>query len=116
YRDAAVDARASEAKTRVYRDLQSHMSAGAKAVMMVDEPFRFDLRRNQMFSLDLGGGMGPSPGYPAFAGSDALRSYLIANGVRYIAYVDFTRSAELYVRGAWQNHLKHEGSFLQMLA
>ena len=30
YRDAAVDAQASDAKTRTYRDLQSHMNAGRR--------------------------------------------------------------------------------------
>jgi hypothetical protein len=113
-RDAALDARVTEAKTRGYRDLQSHMEAGAKAVMMVDEPFRFDLRRNEMMSLDIGGGMGPSPGYPAFKGAEALGSYLVANGVRYIVYVDFAHSAELYVRAAWQSHLiKASDPYLQ---
>ena len=113
-RDAAIDARATEAKTRAYRDLQSHMEPGAKAVMMVDEPFRFDLRRNEMMSLDIGGGMGPSPGYPAFKGAEALSSYLVTNGVRYIVYVDFAHSAQLYVRAAWQSHLlKASDPYLQ---
>ena len=116
HRDAAIDARASQAKTTAYRDLQDHMTAGAKAVMMVDEPFRFDLRRNEMFSLDVGGGMGPPPGYPAFAGTEALRSYLISNGVRYVVHVDFTRSAELYVRTSWESHLSKTGFFLQIQA
>jgi hypothetical protein len=113
YRDTASDARASEAKTRAYRELQSHMEVGAKAVMMVDEPFRFDLRRNEMLSLDIGGGMGPSPGYPAFKGAEALASYLVSHGVRYIVYVDFAHSAQLYLRRDWQNHLAKTGYFLQ---
>jgi hypothetical protein len=112
-RDAAGDARSSEAKTSAYRDLQSHMEQGATAVMMVDDPFRFDLRRNEMLSLDVAGGLGPSPGYPAFAGPEALRTYLVANGVRYIVYVDFAHSAQLYVRAAWQSHLNKTGTYLQ---
>jgi hypothetical protein len=113
YRDADADARASASRTSAYRELQARMPAGTTAVMMVDEPYRFDLKRNRMLSLDIGGGMGPSPGYPAFAGPQALRSYLLANRVRYIVYGDFDHSAELYVRASWRNHLSASGSYLQ---
>ena len=95
----------------VYRDLQSAAEPGAGIAVAVDDPYLFDFKRNPIEGLDLIGGIGPH-GYPAFKGPEALASYLQSLGIRYIIYVDFSRSRELYSEGAWHNNLARQDLFL----
>ncbi len=114
FSSARLCASHSAATTRLYRDAQGVIPAGARAVMTVDEPFRFDMRRNDLMSLDLAGGMGPAPGFPCFKGPEALAAYLLANGVEYVLTSPYnrTRFLELYDLGAWQRHRSLTHSFL----
>ena len=102
-----------EALTDEYRDVQSHVPAGATIATAVFEPFRFDFRRNQVLILDLLGGMGPKPGWPFKKGPEALDAYLLANGVRYLVWVDFHLPSEFYNRDHWTSHLSKVGTYLQ---
>ena len=108
--------RAAYARTqRLYRDAQRSVPAGAGIAAMVQDPFRFDMKRNEVESLDLGGGMGPAPGFPNFKGADALADYLIANGLPYLITVDFEltyRNMELFDLPAWRRHRLLQHSFL----
>ena len=104
----AFDARAND-----YLDLQSHIPSGATMVTAVLEPFRFDFKRNQILVLDFLGGMGPKPGWPFKRGPEALARYLVANGVQYLAWVDFTLPGEFYNRAHWTTHLTRTGEYLQ---
>jgi hypothetical protein len=98
--------------TQDYQDVQGHVPAGEKIVVAVDEPFRFNMRRNPVFSLDLMGGLGPKPGFPVFQGPDALATYLLTNGIRYILHVDFHHSHELYDLEKWRRHKTLQKIFL----
>jgi hypothetical protein len=57
--------------------------------------------------------MGPAPGWPAHKGPEALGEYLVANGVEYLAWVDFNSSNEFYGRMHWAPFVHEERSYLQ---
>ena len=84
--------------TSDYADVQSHIPAGATMVTAVRETFRFDFRRNTIFTLDSLGAMGPKPGWPSHQGPEALATYLSDHGVGYLVHVDFREPGELYNR------------------
>jgi hypothetical protein len=88
-----------------YLDVQSHVPPGATIVTAVHEDLRFDFSRNPIFALDLLGGMGPKPGWPAYRGPDALVDYLKASGVGYLIKVDFSLPSEFYNRDHWRVNL-----------
>ncbi|MDP9033906.1 MAG: hypothetical protein M3O50_03805, partial [Myxococcota bacterium] len=96
-----------------YLDVQSHVPPRATMVTAVFEGFRFDFKRNTIFALDVLGGMGPSPGWPAHQGPEALGAYLRTNGIQYLVYVDFNLPSEFYNRAHWTSHLNKTGSYLQ---
>ncbi|MDP8998608.1 MAG: hypothetical protein M3O46_00675 [Myxococcota bacterium] len=102
-----------ESQTAYYRDIQSHVPAGATIATAVFEGFRFDFKRNRIFALDVLGGMGPAPGWPAHKGPEALGEYLKANGVQYLVWVDFNEPSEFYNRAHWRSHLDKAGHYLQ---
>ncbi len=97
--------------TAAYVEVQAHMAPGATAVTAVHEPWRFNFKRNDIFTLDLLGGTGPKPGWPAFLGPQALLDYFKANGVRYVVSTDFNQANELYNRAHWRAFLSTD-SFL----
>jgi hypothetical protein len=69
---------------------------------MTDEAWRFDLRRNPVYPLDVPGGIGPAPGFPAFRGAETLAKYLLSHGVRWLVHVEPDRSIELYQESRWR--------------
>jgi len=110
--DAASEAQADLWATQDYRDVQGHVPEGARIAVAVDEPFRFDMRRNEIWSLDQPGAMGPKPGFPVHRGPDALSKYLLDNGVRWLVVVDFHQSKEFYDIDRWRRHTQLQHSFL----
>jgi hypothetical protein len=106
------EVRADTYLTQDYQDVQGHVPEGAPIVVAVHDPFRFNMKRNPVYSLDLIGGMGPPPGFPAFQGPEALASYLLANGIRYIIHSDFEKPHDLYDLSRWRRHMTLEHSFL----
>lgn len=115
YNDVVAVHEADARMKRAYRDAQQSVPAGSGIAATVQEPFRFDLRRNSVLSLDLPGGMGPAPGFPCFKGPDALADYLQANGLRYLITVDYLltyKNMELFDLPAWRRHRSLERSFL----
>jgi hypothetical protein len=109
----SMDHGAFDARTGDYLDLQAHIPPGATMVTAVFEPFRFDFKRNQILLLDFLGGMGPKPGWPFKQGPEALGRYLVANGVQYLAWVDFNLPSEFYNKAHWTTHLAKTGQYLQ---
>lgn len=87
--------------TVTYRDLQAHIPEHETAVVAVPEPYRFNFRRNTIFSLDAPGGLGPKPGFPSYKGADALADYFLRNGVRYLVTVNFHSTIELLSLDFW---------------
>jgi hypothetical protein len=103
--ETPADVAAFDAATADYRELQDHVPEGSVLVSAVHQPWRFDFARNEIFTLDVLGGMGPKPGFPVYKGPSALGEYLLANGVRYLAWVDWDLPSEFYNRSHWQQHL-----------
>jgi hypothetical protein len=97
-----------------YVDMQAQLPEGARVAVAVLQPFRFDLARNEIDSLDSAlGGMGPAPGFPVFKGAEALASYLGAQGVRYLVYTDFGAFSHAFGRQHWEDHLKNDKGYLK---
>ena len=95
------DERDFSAGTAAYAEIQSHIDPGATFACAVHEPWRFDFKRNTIYTLDILGGTGPKPGWPAFKGAQALLDYFKANGIRYVVWTNFDTANELYNRGHW---------------
>ena len=87
-----------------YRRLQAAIPAGAPLIVMLDEPFWLDYKRNPINSIDLPGAASPAPGMP-LDDDEALVRYLKGQGYRYLAFVRSTSSKSLYRRDTWHKHL-----------
>ena len=111
--ETAAEREPFDGPTADYRDVQSHVPVGATMATAVLEGFRFDFKRNTIFALDVLGGMGPKPGWPARQGPVALGNYLRANAVQYLVVVDFNAPGEYYNRAHWTSYLGATGSYLQ---
>ncbi len=85
-----------------YAVLQDAVPAGAPIAVMVDQYDRFDLKRNAIESLDMIGAISPPPGLPLFAKPDAVASYLVAQGYRYLIVVHPDAANYLYRRDVWE--------------
>ncbi len=69
-----------------YQNLQHALPEKAVLLEHMDYPFLFDFRRNPILLDDHPGSASLAPGQPFFAGAEALASYLVSNGIRYVAY------------------------------
>ena len=88
-----------------YHRLQAAAPAGARLLIMLDEPYFLNYARNEIWNLDMPGTASPKPGIPAFQGPEAVAEYLRAQGVRHVAFVSPERSVYLYRRDIWLDHL-----------
>ncbi len=68
------------------RQLQSHVPPGQPLLVYLAEPALLDFRRNPIFVADWPGEVSPPPGMPVFSGGRAVRDYLLAHHIRYVAY------------------------------
>ena len=83
-----------------YRRMQATVPEGERLLVMVDETFRFDGKRNRIWNFDQPGAMSPRPGVPYFAGAEAYASYFQSIGVRYIAFT-ISESSPEYTLSGW---------------
>jgi hypothetical protein len=84
------DAAGAQEGVQHYLDVQAHVPEHQSVAVVVNEPCWFDMRRNQVYSLDNSpGGLGPKPGFPIFKGPKVLEDYLQHNGVRYLIVSSF---------------------------
>jgi hypothetical protein len=70
----------------VYAALQHTVPGHATLLVMLDQPFRLDFKRNRILLWDEPGQVSPPPHVPVGQGPDALARYLLGQGVRYVAY------------------------------
>jgi hypothetical protein len=77
----------------------------SRLVIMLDEPYFFDYARNEIWNLDMPGSASPAPGIPCFQGPEVVAEYFLAHGIRHVAFVLGDRSAYLYRRDVWFDHL-----------
>jgi hypothetical protein len=85
-----------------YEKLQAAVPAGAPIAVMVDQYDQFDLRRNDIQSLDMIGAISPQPGIPLFGSPDDVAYYLVNHGFRYLIVVHPDAANYLYRRDVWQ--------------
>ena len=84
--------------SRTYAQAFEHIPPGAKTLIALDYPYLLDYRGHSIFSVDVAGAASPSPGLPYFHGSEPVKSYLLSQGIRYIAHVPFERADFLHSR------------------
>ena len=87
-----------------YVQLQSSIPSGVPVAVMVDEPDRFDFRRNRIESLDMVGAISPPPGIPLFGSAEGVADYLVAQGYRYAIVVHPDAATSLYRRDVWRKN------------
>ena len=89
---------------RAYRRLQAKVPAGAPLLVMLDQPFWLDFRRNKIALLDLPGQVSPPPGM-SFDDDEELVRYLAGQGFRFLAFVRSSGSKGAYRRRIWEQML-----------
>lgn len=72
----------------VYETAQRAVPEGATLLVMLDQPFRLDFKRNRILLWDQPGAVSPAPHLPIGENADALAKYLLDQGIRYVAYCD----------------------------
>jgi hypothetical protein len=108
--NAERDAKGDLESTQHYQEVQGHLPEREAVAVIVNEPYRFDMRRNEIYSLDGSpGGLGPKPGFPVFKGADALANYFLQNGIRYLIAADFHDRINI---DSWRSFLHQEHSYL----
>lgn len=98
---AAIDRRGdpgARAERRRYAAMQAAIPPGERAVVMLDDPAMLDFAKNPIANLDVPGFASPGDQLPAFRGAEALRTYLVAQGYRYAAFVRSERSRYCFRR------------------
>jgi hypothetical protein len=94
------DASAIEAHQR----LQSAVPAGEKLLTMLDRPYLLDLRRNDVVSLDLPGGVSPPPGLFQIETPHEVVWYFRGLGYSWLGVIRPRKSTELHARWRWETH------------
>jgi hypothetical protein len=97
-------------------DLQASIPAGAKVAILLDDPWMLDYARNDLVNLDWPGLAGPGPGLPSFTTPDHWRSYLLAHGIRYLAFSEDGHSTWLYRRLEWVRRMYEDDELYRYLA
>jgi hypothetical protein len=72
-----------------YQRLESALPEGVSVYTMLPLPSLLDYRRHHIFNADWIGIASLPPGMPFFQGPQALKTYLLSQGIEYIAYNDF---------------------------
>ncbi len=88
-----------------YHRLQEAAPAGARLLVMLDQPFYLDYARNEVWNLDMAGAASLPPDLPAFQGPEPVAAYFKGQGIRYLAFVESEHSSFLYRRDVWFDHL-----------
>jgi hypothetical protein len=104
--DSSEQARDVAGRARHYERLQNAAPQGERLLVMLDEPFLLDLRRNDVVSLDLPGGASPPPGLWAMNSAGEVVSYLRGLGYPWLAAIRPERAPpwSLYRRKRWVDH------------
>ena len=98
-----------------YRQLQASIPAGAPLLVMLDDSYWLDFKRNPINLVDLPGASSPAPGMP-LDDDENLASYLQKKGYRYLAFVRANASKSLYKRDVWRNHLSSSEQIWRLTA
>ena len=106
----------ARAEARRYEAMQAAMPPGARLAVMVDDPAYLDFGRNTIANLDTPGFASPGSQLPAFRGAEPIRSYLVDQGYRYLAFVRPERSRYFYRRAFWLWRLFNDGELFAAMS
>jgi hypothetical protein len=82
-----------------YAALQRAVPEHATLLVLLDQPFRLDFKRNRIFLWDQPGTVSPPPDVPIGQGPQALARYLLDQGIRYVA-------DSSHYNDAWENLIR----------
>jgi hypothetical protein len=99
-----------------YAAMQAALPAGAPVAVLLDDPAYLDFARNPIAILDTPGFASPDASWPAFAGAEPIRAYLVEHGKRYLAFVREDHSRYYYRRGYWLHRLFHDGGLFFVMS
>ncbi len=71
---------------RQYRALQAAIPPGGAVIETLTDPYLLDFGQREIFLADVPGAASPPPGWPARQSGQALAKFLLAHGIRYLAY------------------------------
>jgi len=91
-----------------YSTLQARVPRGEPILTIIDGSYLMDFSRNPVYSINVIGASAPPPGIPFGKGPDALRLYLLSQGIRYVICVDFDNAVLLYTRRLWTTDTRPE--------
>ncbi len=91
----------SERSDVLYQQIQSAVPPGEKLLVILDEPYRLDFRRNTVCIFDWPGSVSPPPGFPLGKGPEGLARYLSSLSIRYIAF-RISNHSVLYNIKVWE--------------
>ncbi|MBA3454812.1 MAG: hypothetical protein H0T42_17120, partial [Deltaproteobacteria bacterium] len=100
----------------LYADLQRSIPPGARVMTMLDAAGYLDFTRNDILIIDMPGWCAWDPGYPSFAGADAVKAYFRSHGIRYVAYIEPDKSIALYRRDGWMQRLYMDNEVSRIMA
>jgi hypothetical protein len=84
------------------RRMQAAVPAGERMLVMIERPYLLDYARNPITHIDLPGAASPRPRMPLAAGGEQVAGYLLAQGIRYFAFVRPEKAqSEIYSRAHW---------------
>ncbi len=101
---------------RHYAALQAAIPAGESVAIMLDDPTFLDFSRNDIANLDTAGFASPGEQLPGFEGAEALRSYLRAQGIAYLAFVRPESSRYFYRREFWVQRMFTDTELFQIMS
>jgi hypothetical protein len=84
----------------LYDRIQASVPEKAPLLVMLDHTYLLDFHRNPISAYDHPGAMGPPPGPPDFEGPEPWASYMLAQGIRYVAF-QLGESSPEYRYSAW---------------
>jgi hypothetical protein len=112
-RQELPDPLASRTRDALATSVQASVPPGEPMLVMLDDAYRLDFRRNPIEILDVPAIVSPGEGLPVFRGPSAFAEYLLAHGLRYVAYVEPRRSRDLYGRPQWEKNALDDGKMPQ---
>ncbi len=97
-----------------YATMQAAIPAGARVLVMLDDPAFLDYQRNAIANLDLPGFASPGDQLPTFEGAAAWHAYLRARGFSYVAFVRSDASRYAFRRGFWLARMVTDQEFFSI--
>ena len=96
-----------------YRSLQQQLPPLSHAIMMVENPALFDLRRNDFTSLDIIGNVSPKQSFDPEASDEQIDLYFRSLGFQYLVFEDPEKSLCEYSKNSWLLYIK--GGYIEKI-